>query len=98
MPYANLLSVDAWFQWDKIVISQVNTAPWTDVRGKEQPGVCTRSFMSFMDCVMLHLQKVFANGAAEQEHYYISNALKKPQHVPVRYFFQQLEQLNSYLL
>ena len=53
--------------------------------------------MSFMDCVMLHLQTVFADDAAEQEHYFISNVLKKPQCVPVRYFFQRLEQLNSYL-
>ena len=50
-----------------------------------------------MDCVTLHLQTVFAEDAAERERYYISNVLKKPQHVPVRYFFQRLEQLNSYL-
>jgi hypothetical protein len=55
--------------------------------------------MSFMDCVMLHLQMVFADDTAEKECYYISsNVLKKPQHVPVRYFFQRLEQLNGYLL
>ncbi len=29
--YANLLSEDARYQWDKIVASQVDTAPWTDV-------------------------------------------------------------------
>ena len=40
---------------------------------------------------------MFANDAVEQERYYISNILKKPQRIPVRYFFQQLEQLNSYL-
>ena len=51
-----------------------------------------------MDCVTLHLQTIFADEAAEQEWYYISNVLKKPQCVPVRYFFQQLEQLNGYLL
>ena len=53
--YANLLSKDAWFQWDKIVTSQVDTAPWIDVRGKEQPEKRTRSYTSFMDCVTLHL-------------------------------------------
>ena len=95
--YANLLSEDAWFQWDKIVTSQVDTAPWIDVRGKEQPEKRTRSYTSFMDCVTLHLQTVFSDDAAEQERYYISNVLKKPQRVPVRYFFQRLEQLNSYL-
>ena len=95
--YANLLSEDARFQWDKIVTSQVDTAPWIDVRGKEQPEKRTRSYTSFMDCVTLHLQTVFSDDAAEQERYYISNVLKKPQRVPVRYFFQRLEQLNSYL-
>ncbi len=35
--YANLLSEDAPYQWDKIVASQVYTAPWTNVQGKEQP-------------------------------------------------------------
>ncbi len=40
---------------------------------------------------------VIVEDAVEKEHYYISNVLKKPQHVPVRYFFQHLEQLNSYL-
>ena len=33
--YANLLSEDARFQWDKIVSSQVDTAPWTDLQGEE---------------------------------------------------------------
>ena len=40
---------------------------------------------------------MFAEDAAERERYYISNVLKKPQRVPVRYFFQRLEQLNGYL-
>ena len=48
--HAKLLSEDARFQWDKIVTSQVDTAPWIDFRGKEQPDTCTRSCMSFMDC------------------------------------------------
>ena len=54
--YANLLSKNAWYQWDKIVALQVDTAPWTDVRGKEQPTACVKSYLSFMDCVTLHLQ------------------------------------------
>ena len=33
-----------------------------------------------------------------REQCYISNILKKPQRVPLRYFFQRLEQLNGYLL
>ncbi len=33
--YTNLLSKDAQFRWDKIVSSQVGTAPWTDLQGNE---------------------------------------------------------------
>ena len=40
---------------------------------------------------------MFPGDAAEQQRFYISNVLKKPQRVPVRYFFQRVEQLNSYL-
>ncbi len=69
------------YQWDKIVALQVDTAPWTDVRGKEQPKARVKSYLSFMDCVTLHLQTVFAKDAAEQEWYYISNILKKSQRV-----------------
>ncbi len=65
--YANLLSEDARYQWDKIVASQVDTAPWTDIRGKERPTACVKSYLSFMDCVTLHLQTVFAEDAVEQE-------------------------------
>jgi hypothetical protein len=41
---------------------------------------------------------MFPNDATEQQRYYISNMLKKPQRVQVRYFFQRVEQFNSYLL
>ncbi len=64
---SNLLSKDARFQWDKIVTSQVDTAPWTSVQGRDQPKACTKLYMSFMDCVMLHLQMAFTDDAAENE-------------------------------
>ena len=86
--YTNLLSKDAQYQWDKIVALQVNTAPWTNIQGKEQPKACVKLYLSFMDCVTLHLRRVYAEDAAEQELYYISNVLKKPQRILVRYFFQ----------
>jgi hypothetical protein len=53
---------------------------------------------SFEDCVMFHLLTVFPNNAAEQERYYITNVLKKPQRVSIRQFVQHVEQLNSYIL
>ncbi len=46
---------------------------------------------------MFHLLTVFPNNAAEQEKYYLSNLLKKPQRVGVCQFLQHVEQLNAYL-
>jgi hypothetical protein len=53
--------------------------------------------MSFDECVMFHLLTVFPNNAAEQEKYYLSNVLKKPQRVGIRQFVQSIEQLNAYI-
>ena len=96
--YANLLTEDARYHWDKIVASQCDVAPWTDLQGKEQARARQKSHDSFEDCVTFHLLNVFQTDAAERQRFYISNVLKKPQRVPVRYFFQRVEQLNGYLL
>ena len=45
-----------------------------------------------------HLLTVFPNNVAEQESYYITNALKKPQCISICQFVQRVEQLNSYIL
>jgi hypothetical protein len=45
--------------------------------------------------VIFHLLAVFANNAAEQEQYYITNVLKMPQRVSICQFVQCAEQLNS---
>ncbi len=52
---------------------------------------------SFNDCIMFHPLTVFPNNAAEQEKYYLSNMLKKPQRVGVSQFIQCIEQLNAYI-
>ncbi len=41
---------------------------------------------------------MFPNNAAEQERYYITNVLKKPQRVSICHFAQRVEQLNSDIL
>jgi hypothetical protein len=46
---------------------------------------------------MFHLLTAFPINAAEQEKYYISNVLKKPQRVNVRQFVHGVEQLNAYI-
>jgi hypothetical protein len=45
--------------------------------------------------MMFHLLPVFPINAAEQEKYYITNILKKPQRVSVRHFVHHEEQLNA---
>ncbi len=96
--YVNLLSEDPQFHWDKIVSSQVRAAPWTNLQGNKHKKERGKSMESFQDCITFHLLDMFLGNAAKQHRFYISNVLKKPQQVPVRYFFQQVEQLNSYLL
>ena len=71
--YANLLSVDARYAWNKIVQEQTEADPYQDLQGLTRKGPRGMSCMSFEDCVMLHLLTVFPNNAAEQERYYITN-------------------------
>jgi hypothetical protein len=51
----------------------------------------------FNDCIMLHLLTPFPINAAEQEKYYVTNLLKKPQRINVRQFVCRVEQLNAYI-
>ena len=96
--YANLLSEDMRFPWDKIIKDQVGTASWMNLKGIEPTVVHEKSRESFNDCMTFHLLMVFSSDAAEQQRFYISNVLKKPARVPVRHFFQRVEQPNSYLV
>ncbi len=96
--YANLLSVNARYAWNKIVQEQTEADPYQDLQVLSQKGPRGMSRKSFEDCVMFHLLTVFPNNAAEQERYYITNVLKKPQRVSIHQFVQRVEQLNSYIL
>ncbi len=51
----------------------------------------------FNNCIIFHLLTAFPIKAAEQEKYYISNVLKKPQRINVRQFIRRVEQLNAYI-
>ena len=95
--YANLLSEDLHYPWMKIVKDQVRNASWMDLKGIKHIIACEKLCKSFNDCVTFYLLVDFASNAAEQQRFYISNVLKKPTRVPVRHFFQRVEQLNGYL-
>jgi hypothetical protein len=95
--YANLLTLDAKYLWNKIVREQMEADPFKDLQGMLRKGPRRLSRESFNNCVMFHLLTVFLNNAAEQEKYYLSNVPKKPQRVEVRQFIQHVEQLNTYV-
>jgi hypothetical protein len=95
--YANLLSVDAKFTWNKIVHKQTTTDTYTDLQGCTKKGPRGLSCKLFDNCTMFPILSVFPNNAAEQELYYITNVLKKPQHMSICQFMQYVEHLNSYI-
>jgi hypothetical protein len=95
--YLNLLSPESKYTWNKIVVEQMEGNPYVNFQGVSLEGPRGMSCKSFNNCVMFHLFTVFPINAAEQEKYYISNVLKKPQRVNVRQFVRCVEQLNDYI-
>ncbi len=96
--YANLLSLDAKYVWNKIVKEQTEAYQFKDLQGVSRKGPRALLQESFNNCVMFHLLTVFPNNAAEKKKYYLSNMLKKPQRVGVCQFIQRVEQLNAYIV
>ena len=59
--YANLLSVDARYHWNKIVQEQTNADPYRYLQGLTKKGPRVMSRKSFEDCVTFHLLTLFPN-------------------------------------
>ncbi len=95
--YSNLLSLESKYLWNKIVSEQTESDPYVNLQGVSLEGPRGLSRESFNNCVMFHLLTVFPINAAEQEKYYISNVLRKPQRINVRQFVRRVEQLNAYI-
>jgi hypothetical protein len=72
--------------------------PYTDLQGISKKGPRGPLHKSFDDCVMFHLLTMFPNNVAEQERYYLTNVLKKPQRISMHQFVQPVEQLNAYIM
>ncbi len=89
--------MDAKYAWNKIVKEQMEADPFKDLQDMSRKGSRGLLRESFDNCVMFHLLTVFPNNAAEQEKYYLSNVLKKPQRFGVHQFIQHVEQLNAYI-
>jgi hypothetical protein len=95
--YSNLLSPESKYAWNKIVVKQMEGNPFVNLQGVALEGPRGMSCKLFNNCVMFHLLTTFPINAAEQEKYYISNILKKPQCVNVRQFVRRVVQLNVYI-
>jgi hypothetical protein len=50
-----------------------------------------------MDCIKLHKLTIFPADAAEKQHYYMQQTIKKPQRVTVHQFVSRMGVLNDYL-
>jgi hypothetical protein len=95
--YSNLLSPESKYLWNKIVVKQMESNPFVNLQGVFLEGPRGMSHESFDDCVMFHLLTVFPINVAEQEKYFITNVLKKPQCINIRQFVGRVEQLNAYI-
>jgi hypothetical protein len=84
-------------QWDRIVNKMHTKNPWVGVNSKSNKGIWVKSWISFMDCIKLHKLTVFPADAAEKQHYYMQQTIKKPQQVTVRQFMSCMGVLNDYL-
>jgi hypothetical protein len=95
--YSNLLSPESKYTWNKIISEQTESDPYINLQGDTLEGPRGMSRESFNNCVMFHLLTTFPINVTEQEKYYITNVLKKPQHINVRQFVRRVEQLNAYI-
>jgi hypothetical protein len=95
--YSNLLSPKSKYAWNKIVSKQTKSDPFVNLQGDSLEGPRGMSCKLFNNCIMFHLLTPFPINAAQQEKYYISNVIKKPQCINVRQFIRCVKQLNAYI-
>jgi hypothetical protein len=88
--YSNLLSLERKYSWNKIVGEQTESDLYINLQGDSLEGPRGVSCKLFNNCMMFHLLTAFSINAAEQEKYYISNVLKKPQRINVCQFLRQV--------
>jgi hypothetical protein len=92
-----LLSPESKYAWNKIVSKQTESDSYVNLQGDFLEGPRGMNCNLSNDCAMFHLLTAFHINAAEQEKYYISNVLRKPQRISVRQFVWRVEQLNAYI-
>jgi hypothetical protein len=94
---SNLLSLESKYSWNKIIGEQRESDSYVNVQGDALEGPSGMSCKSFNNCAMFYHLTAFPINTAEQEKYYISNVLNKPQRINVCHFVRHVEQLNIYI-
>ncbi len=95
--YSNLLFPESKHMWNKIVSKQMESNPYVNLLGVSLEGPRRMSCKLFNNCIMFHLLTTFPINPTEQEKYYATNVLKKPQRINVCQFVRRVEQLNAYI-
>jgi hypothetical protein len=90
--YSNLLSFESKYAWNKIVSKQTESNSFVNLQGVSLEGPRGMSCKLFNNCIMFHLLTAFPINAAEQEKYYVTNVLKKPQRINIRQFVRHVAQ------
>jgi hypothetical protein len=70
--------------------------PWISLNGKLNQGLRVHSWLSFQDCIELHKLTIFPADAAEKQHFYMQQTIKKSQ-VTIRQYMAHMGILNDYL-
>jgi hypothetical protein len=80
----NLLSGDAQSQWNCVCREMHKCDLWAAVNRQVTKGRHPRTWISFLDCLELHMLTVVSADAAKRQRFYIQQMVHKPQRATVR--------------
>jgi len=92
-----LLIGEARTQWDKIAKEMFDRDTWVGVNGKTHDGLHEWTWKSLTDCIELHKLTVLPADAAEKQHFYVQQVVRKPQRVTIRQYMSRMGILNDYI-
>jgi len=84
-------------QWDKIVKEMFDRDTWVGVNWKTHDGPRLRTWKSVTDCIELHKLTVLPADAAEKQHFYVQQVVRKPQRITIRQYMSRMGVLNDYI-
>ena len=81
--YKTMLGEALQVKWARILDTQVEVMPWTDLQGNVHNKERDPLADSFMDCIKFHLFLVFLHDGAAHQKYNIGHYLKNPRKIPL---------------